>query len=162
MTPVRKYRKDYSPSAFQIPSTHLIFEIHDRYTLVKNRLHIERTDSTATTLTLDGVDLELISLEVAGTPITEYTLTSETLSIDWNYGESVTLDIVNKIYPEANTHLEGLYFASGLYCTQCEPEGFRRITYSIDRPDVMSRFHVRIEAENKYPVLLSNGNKISE
>lgn len=162
MSLIRKYRKDYSPSKFQIPSTRLSFEIYAGYTLVKSDLHIVRTDVTADVLELHGEGLELLSLKVGNIDITGYTLDEHTLTIPWIYGDTATITLTNKIYPETNTHLEGLYYASGMYCTQNEPEGFRRITYFIDRPDVMSRFRVRIEAEKKYPILLSNGNKIAE
>ena len=162
MTSLTQYRQDYRPSDFQIPEISLLFQIFDGYTLVTSRFRAVRTNFEATELILDGVELELRSCFLDGRKIDISTLkiTDSTLTLPWNGQESMEIEIGNTIYPEKNTHLEGLYYASGLYCTQNEPMGFRHITCFLDRPDVMSIFSVRIEASTQFPILLSNGNKI--
>ncbi len=159
--------KDYRPPAYLINSLDLIFDIYDDYTHVTNKIEVLRDQSTpnAAPLTLDGEDLELISLKVDGVNLTQdkYEVGSQQLRIDMPAGMRFLLEIKNKIYPSKNKSLEGLYEAAGeVLCTQCEAEGFRKITYHLDRPDVLSLYQVTITAnEFKYPVLLSNGNRIS-
>jgi aminopeptidase N len=121
-----------------------------------------RINPTSEVLSLHGQDLSLQSLKIDGNTISNHTIHEQGIDIPWTYGDGAIIEITVSICPEKNTHLEGLYFASRFYCTQNEPEGFRHITYTLDRPDVMSRFHVRIEADKTYPILLSNGNKIAE
>jgi aminopeptidase N len=121
-----------------------------------------RMNPTSEVLSLHGQDLSLQSLKIDGNRISNHTIHEQGIDIPWTYGDGAIIEITVSICPEKNTHLEGLYFASRFYCTQNEPEGFRHITYTLDRPDVMSRFHVRIEADTTYPILLSNGNKIAE
>jgi aminopeptidase N len=128
---------------------------------VESKLRITRTNPESKLLSLHGQDLTFRSLKIDGNTISNYTIREQGMDIPWTYGDEVVVEISVAICPEKNTHLEGLYFASGFYCTQNEPEGFRHITYTLDRPDVMSRFHVRIEADKIYPILLSNGNKIA-
>jgi aminopeptidase N len=159
---MRKYRKDYTPSDFQIPETSLVFQIFEWETIVQSRLKIMRINPTSEVLSLHGQDLSLQSLKIDGNTISNHTIHEQGIDIPWTYGDGAIIEITVSICPEKNTHLEGLYFASRFYCTQNEPEGFRHITYTLDRPDVMSRFHVRIEADTTYPILLSNGNKIAE
>ena len=115
----------------------------------------------ATELVLDGVDLELVSCEVNGkawphTKLTEQSLTLSQLPAHFE------LKIVTRLSPQTNTSLEGLYLSDGAYCTQCEAEGFRKITYFLDRPDVLTTYSVEIIAETKFSHLLSNGNKVAE
>ncbi len=113
---------------------------------------------------LFGENLELLAISVDGQGLDakEYRIDDTKLELE-NLPETFTLEIVTGIYPEKNTSLEGLYRSSGNYCTQCEPEGFRKITYHPDRPDVLTRFTTRIEADkNACPVLLSNGNLIAK
>ena len=111
-------------------------------------------------LHLDGENLSLITLAVDGKPLTdnEYGKTDTSLTVpgDTLPQDAFTWEAEVEINPEANTALEGLYMSNGMFCTQCEAEGFRKITYYPDRPDVMAPFEVRINSD--LPVLLSNGN----
>ena len=160
------YRKDYVPSAFLIEKTHLDFQLLDNKVTVSSRLSIVRNTassfSQAEDLILDGESLKLISVDLNQRRLSEeeYLLKKSKLIIK-QVPDRFELDVVVEIDPASNLSLEGLYLSDGSYCTQCEAEGFRRITYYLDRPDVMSSFTTRIEADkNKYPQLLSNGNKI--
>jgi aminopeptidase N len=164
--PIIKYRKDYSASPFLIKRTQLDFELDESGVLVHSKLTIESnplsTDSKDK-LTLDGVELELVEAKINGRLLSDkdYHLTSNHLVIPVNE-ESFELCTTVKIYPSKNTSLEGLYLSNRKYCTQCEAEGFRKITFYIDRPDIMSEFFVSICADkNQFPFLLSNGNLIS-
>ena len=115
-------------------------------------------------MVLNGSYLQLLSVKLDGVLLPEdrYALTDETLTLT-DLPDSFTLEIETQINPKANTRLSGLYWSKGLLCTQCEPEGFRAITYYMDHPDVMAPFTVTIHADRqKYPVLLSNGNLISD
>lgn len=154
------YLKDYSAPNFEILDTQLAFDIYDDYTLVSSNLTMKRTTQDNSELVLNGQDLELISVKVDGQVLeeTQYSTSDESLTITQLPNEFI-LEIQTKIKPHENTALEGLYKSSGMFCTQCEAEGFRRITYFLDRPDVMSVYTVSITADQtKYPVLLSNGN----
>ena len=154
------YLSDYQPPAYRIVSTELTFEIFDEHTMVINRMQIERRSATAGPLVLDGDALELLCVKIDDEkiPPEAYERSDSALTIA-DPGEKATVQVVTRIYPDANTELEGLYRSGGIYCTQCEPHGFRRITYFVDRPDNMSVFTVKVIAEKaKYPLLLSNGN----
>ena len=164
------YLKDYQKPDYLITSTHLEFYIDEDKTLVKSKLDIYRNPELALNnlslppLFLNGVDLALNSLRCDGRELgqSEYQLSEEGLNITVSKSE-FTLEIETLIKPRLNTALEGLYVSKGMYCTQCEAHGFRRITYYLDRPDVMSSFEVYIEADkNQYPVLLSNGNPLAK
>ena len=161
LTPKTIYLKEYTPAAYQVAHASLYFALFEEKTVVKSEVrYIKNPNSDGKDLTLNGQDQTLISVELDGKPFDGYTLTDEQLIIK-NAGEKFTLTITTEIDPASNTALEGLYKSQGNYCTQCEAEGFRRITYYQDRPDVLSTFSVRIEAEkSRYPVLLSNGNLI--
>ena len=158
------YLKDYTVPEFLIPSTDLHFDLSADDTLVNTRLNIQRNpecQKTLPELILMGEELTLESIAIDGKALTpeQYTLTDETLSIHKPKAAFV-LEISNRINPAKNTALSGLYESKTMLCTQCEAEGFRRITWFLDRPDVMSVFTVTIEADkNKYPILLSNGNR---
>lgn len=160
------YLKDYKPPVYQVETLNLKFELGDEFTLVTNTAHYQRdsSDFTNMLLALDGEDLELISVQLDGRSLQagqDYHLTAEGLQV-LNMPERGTLEIVTRIYPQKNTALEGLYQSSGNFCTQCEAQGFRKITYYQDRPDVMTLFTTEIIAERaKYPVLLSNGNLVA-
>ncbi len=157
-SPVVIARKDYQPCNWTIVKTDLVFELDLTQTLVHSTLHLQRLSSGP--LQLDGQDLALQSVSVDGQPLdsTHYTISDTHLQID-SLPDTCQLNIVTKINPTANTALEGLYCSSNNFTTQCEAEGFRKITYYLDRPDVLSVFSVRIVADqNAYPVLLSNGN----
>src|SRR5918992_544267 len=147
--------KDYTPPAFRVDSIELDVDIRESDALVKERLDIRRMAPGA--LVLDGDELELVSVSVNGQPV-QYELTAETLTIA-AVPDAFTLETVVRIVPQQNTKLEGLYATQNGFVTQCEAQGFRRITWFIDRPDVMARYTTTIHADRKkYPVLLSNGN----
>ncbi|MFC6980268.1 aminopeptidase N [Microbulbifer taiwanensis] len=162
--PSTVYLKDYRVPDYLVDSTHLHFELQPKATLVKSQLKIRRNPDAGEglpPLLLDGVELELLSVSIDGqlVPASRYRELPEGLSIPVDKPAFV-LEIHNRINPEDNTSLEGLYLSNGMYCTQCEAEGFRKITYYPDRPDVMSKFTTTIVAPRQYPVLLSNGNEI--
>src|SRR5690606_28870134 len=120
-------------------------------------------DESLPPLVLDGQQLELVDIELDGRQLSvvEYSLTDSHLQIQ-PAKHQFELSTTVRIEPESNTALEGLYKSSGMFCTQCEAEGFRKITYYLDRPDVMSKFTTTLSAEqHRYPVLLSNGNPIA-
>ncbi len=156
------YLKDYRPPAYLINRTELHFELHEDCALVSSRLHLMRDGSVAenTPLELHGQELELLSVAVDGCELTaaQYVVTADSLLIP-SVPEQCVVACRTRILPQDNTSLSGLYKSRSLFCTQCEAEGFRKITYYLDRPDVMSVFTVTVEAQReRYPVLLSNGN----
>ncbi|MAM35395.1 MAG: aminopeptidase N [Micavibrio sp.] len=156
--------KDYAPYPYNVGHCKLDFKIYDDKTIVKNRLELKRHSEDSQEIRLDGEHQKLLSVKVNGKTLGkgDYKLTDTGLIID-DQGVAVTLEIESEIDPASNTALEGLYKSGGNYCTQCEAEGFRRITYFPDRPDVMTTFTVRVEAnKDEYPVLLSNGNLVEE
>ncbi|WP_444932394.1 aminopeptidase N [Microbulbifer sp. SSSA002] len=158
------YLKDYQVPDYLVDTTKLHFELEPKATLVKSRLSIRRNPQAGAglpPLVLDGVELELLSVAVDGVPLSaeDYQVLPEGLSIPVSKAEFL-LEIQNRINPEDNTSLEGLYLSNDMYCTQCEAEGFRKITFYPDRPDVMSKFTTTIVAPMDHPVLLSNGNEI--
>lgn len=157
------YLKDYTVPEFLISHTDLHFELSAESTCVRSRLQIQRNPDCKKKnpdLVLMGEELSLISIAVNGHPLAsdQYTLTEETLTLHHPNSDFV-LEITNRINPSENTALSGLYQSKTMLCTQCEAEGFRRITWYLDRPDVMSIFSVTLVADkDQYPVLLSNGN----
>ena len=157
---------DYQPTAYLIETVDLVFELGAKDTRVKSRLGIRRNPAVAergAALHLDGEALELMSLALDGEPLgaNRYQLKPEGGLILADVPDAFTLDVETRIAPQSNTALSGLYVSGGNFCTQCEPEGFRRITYFIDRPDVMARYTTTITAEKgRYPVLLANGNPV--
>ncbi len=155
------YLKDYKKSAFSIKSVALVFELFEEYALVTNTMAFEKLDESEQDLRLDTRDLELLELWLNDLKLSEprFEVSEESLSI-FNVPAAFSIKIINKIYPQNNTELEGLYKSGNIFCTQNEPEGFRSITPYLDRPDVMSVFTTTIIADKaKYPVLLGNGNK---
>ena len=155
------YLKDYKKPVFKIKDVDLLFELQEEYTIVTNVMSIVKLDDNSKDIELDSIDLELIELWINDLKLkdTRYVYENEKLKI-FNVPKEFTLKIKNKIYPHANTELEGLYKSGSIFCTQNEPEGFRRITPYLDRPDVMAVFTTTVVAEqDKYPILLSNGNK---
>lgn len=153
---------EYTPPAYLIDEIALVFSLEPDATIVAARSHVRRSGDATVPLVLNGERLELQSIAIDGAPLTtdKYRLEPGKLIID-EPPPSFRLDIVTRISPAGNTHLEGLYMSGGRFCTQCEAEGFRAITYYLDRPDVLARFAVRIEANRaEYPTLLSNGNLI--
>lgn len=164
--PTAIYRKDYKAPEFDINSVHLDFTVvSEEEVMVVNTMVVQRLEKNSSSpLLLDGENMELLGLNLDGHAVSKeaYKMDAEGLTL-LNLPNSCKLVITTKINPKANTLLSGLYFADGLFCTQCESSGFRRITYFMDHPDVLSHFTVRIQADRKkYPVLLSNGNCIAQ
>ncbi len=164
LAPQTKYLKDYTPSAFAIQKTALWFELGECLTTVKSRLEIERQGAADAPLVLDGEDMRLVELSIDGTSLMtdQFSISDHNLTIDV-VPDRFVLEIEVEINPGANKSLSGLYASHGNYCTQCESHGFRRITYFLDRPDVMSVFTTTITADvASFPHLLSNGNCIDQ
>ena len=151
------YLKDYQKPAFLVESIHLDIQVYDDHTIVDSTLVMKR--QAAGELVLLGRDLELQSIQMNGQLLNagQYQLDSEQLVIT-DAPDQVIVQTKVIIHPESNTQLEGLYKAGDLFVTQNEPEGFRKITFYPDRPDVLAEFTTRVEADKKYPVLLANGN----
>ena len=158
--------RDYRVPDYLIDETQLVFELHEDHTLVSSRLRMRRNPAAGAgraPLVLDGKQLQLIELKVDGNTLQApaYEVDDEHLTVP-SVPAQFVLECRTLIKPQDNTSLEGLYKSRVMFCTQCEAEGFRKITYYLDRPDVLSSFTTRIEAErDKYPVLLSNGNLIA-
>lgn len=158
--PQTKYLKDYTKPDFSIGHIDLTFDLQDGLTTVRAATKFKRENTACKDLTLDGQELDLKSVKMDGESLSDnqYKVDEDTLTV-FDVPDTFTLGIETAIKPEENTALEGLYKSGGNYCTQCESEGFRKITYYLDRPDVMTTFTTRIEADKKkYPILLSNGN----
>jgi aminopeptidase N len=162
-----KLLKDYAPPDFLIEEVELDFALEPKATRVAAKLSLRPNPKVAThrrPLVLDGEGLALQSLALDGKRLApeDYQLKETSLTIQSTPARPFTLKIVTLCDPDANTALSGLYRSRGTYCTQCEPEGFRRITFFLDRPDVLAVYTVRIEADRATtPVLLSNGNPIA-
>ncbi|MBT8436901.1 MAG: aminopeptidase N, partial [Gammaproteobacteria bacterium] len=160
---LRKHLKDYQPPAYEITKTRLVFHLDEHRTRVISSLQMRRTSHhNVAELVLDGVELKLVELSVDGNSLSaeDYRLEAETLTIK-SVPDQFEFSCEVEIDAAANTRLEGLYLSNGNFCTQCEAEGFRYITYYLDRPDVMSVFSTEIHAHKaSYPVLLSNGNRV--
>ena len=160
-TTEEKFLKDYTQPDYTIEKVQLHFELFEEKTIVTNTMDIVRKNSDATSLVLDTQELELLSIKLNDKELTkeEYSIEEESVTV-FDTPASFELTIENIIYPHKNTELEGLYKSGDIFCTQCEPEGFRRITPYLDRPDVMAVFTTTVVADKeKYPILLSNGNK---
>jgi aminopeptidase N len=159
------YLKDYTVPEYLISHIDLDIDLHLTVTIVKSQLRLSRNPASTSknnSLVLVGEHMQLKSIMLNANPLTsdQYSCDAKTLTIN-NVPSDFVLDLTTEIKPQDNTSLSGLYKSSSMYCTQCEAEGFRRITYYLDRPDVMAQFCVTIHADKKaYPVLLSNGNLI--
>ncbi len=157
--------KDYKAPEYLIDETHLTFELFEDHTLVHAQLIMRRNPvhgGGLPALVLDGQQLELVRAALDDEPLQagDYQIDAGSLTVQPRAAQ-FTLDTTVKIHPETNTALEGLYKSGKMFCTQCEAEGFRKITYYLDRPDVMSIFTTTVIAEqHRYPVLLSNGNPV--
>ena len=150
--------KDYTPPAFRVDSVELDVDIKDDHALVRAKLQVRR--DLPGPLVLDGDELELVSISIDGKPVA-HQLTAETLTVQ-SVPDAFRVETVTRIVPQKNTKLEGLYATKNGYVTQCEAQGFRRITWFPDRPDVMARYTTTLRADaKKYPVLLSNGNLVA-
>ncbi|WP_417614389.1 aminopeptidase N [Oceanisphaera sp.] len=160
--PQVQYREDYQPPHYWIDTLDLDIQLHDHATEVVAISRVQRNGEHDEPLVLDGEQLELLQVAVNGVDITQYQQTDNSLILS-QLPESFVLTIKTLIDPAANTALEGLYKSGSAFCTQCEAQGFRRITYYLDRPDVLARFSTRITADAEdYPYLLSNGNRIDQ
>ncbi|WP_028112764.1 aminopeptidase N [Ferrimonas kyonanensis] len=160
--PTARHRLDYAPSDFTIDTLKLDVRLDDHLTRIVASSRVRRQNDAATTLVLTGESMKLLSVSIDGQPLPQsgYQLQDDQLSIAADLAE-FELVIETEIDPANNTALEGLYKSQGVFCTQCEAEGFRRITYFLDRPDVLARYTTRIEAPKAdYPYLLGNGNKV--
>lgn len=162
-TPKTIRLRDYKAPDFIVETVDLLFDLKEIGTRVTSTLTLRRNPKAdpQADLHLDGESLTLVSLKIGGSPVDErnMVLTDESLHLRNLPQRSFQLEIVTDINPAANTALEGLYLSSGMFCTQCEAQGFRKITYFPDRPDVMAIYTTTLVADkNSYPVLLSNGN----
>lgn len=161
-TPTEIFLKDYKKPDFTVLSVDMTVRIFNGYTLVETVLDLQKDNPETIDLSLDAVELEIEEVLIDETPRKEgmYDHDGRNLTV-FGVPETFKLRTVVKIKPEENTALEGLYKSESIYCTQCEAEGFRKITPYFDRPDVLSKFTVRIEADKATsPILLSNGNEI--
>ncbi|WP_086984367.1 aminopeptidase N [Vibrio aphrogenes] len=159
--PQAKYRKDYMAPEFTITDIDLIFDLYDEDSkITATSKVIKKGDSS--TLTLDGEHMQLAGITINGVEWSAYEVTQTQLHIH-DLPDEFELCIVTQVNPSTNTALEGLYKSGGAFCTQCEAEGFRRITYFLDRPDVLAKYTTTVIADKKEnPFLLSNGNRIAE
>jgi aminopeptidase N len=154
-------REDYRPPDWLVPGIELEFDLGAERTRVRARLCVARNGAHGRPLRLDAQGLKLLELKVDG-EAAEHSLEGEVLTVALG-GDSAVVETLVEIEPRSNTQLMGLYESGGILCTQCEAEGFRRITPFPDRPDVLSRYRVRMIADKTaYPVLLSNGNRVGE
>ncbi len=169
------YLKDYQPPVYLIQSTYLVFELdylkdvapEDNYVRVSNKMEIYKNPQrheAADELRLHGDYFELLELYLDGKALSrEHYQKDEDGLLLKHVPQRFTLEVVSRLQAQKNTALEGLYQSNATYCTQCEAEGFRRFTYYLDQPDVMSVFTTKIIADHKrYPVMLSNGNLIEQ
>ena len=164
-TPQTIYRKNYTPPSYLVDTVEMGFDLDPDATRVATRMVMRRNaHAQSKSLVLFGEGLELVQLRMNGKALTKraYTLSHGTLEI-FNAPDKVTLEIETLMRPNQNTSLMGLYVSNGNFFTQCEAEGFRKITFFPDRPDVMAKYKVMLRADkDKYPVLLSNGNLVEE
>ncbi len=167
-TPPTTFLKDYTPFSHRIDRIELDIALRPEETRIRSRLLVAPNPKAASQgrqLVLNGEHITLISLSVDGRRLGtgDYEIGEDRLIFNELPSQPFELAIENSCSPKANTQLSGLYLSNGIYCTQCEAEGFRRITYYPDRPDVLSRFRVRLEAEREAaPVLLANGNPVAQ
>lgn len=170
----RIYLKDYQPPSFSVENLHLSFNLHETQTVVTQTANYKKI-ANVDSLFLDGAHLKLLSLKLNGLELQfekNYLFHGELQKNSYNFlvngqleiknvPQEFELTIVTEINPEQNLSFDGLYQSKGIFCTQCEAQGFRKITFFMDRPDVMTKYSVDIEAdEKKYPILLSNGDRL--
>ncbi|GAB4857401.1 Puromycin-sensitive aminopeptidase [Ancistrocladus abbreviatus] len=164
--PKEIFLKDYKKPDYYLDTVDLKFLLDEEKTIVFSKIVVfPRVEGSSSPLVLNGQDLKLISIKANGVDLKdgEFKLDSRHLTLPSLPSGTFTLEVVTEIYPQKNTSLEGLYKTTGTFCTQCEAEGFRKITFYQDRPDIMAKYTVRIEADkSRYPVLLSNGNLIDQ
>ncbi|KAM6551825.1 hypothetical protein CsatB_001633 [Cannabis sativa] len=164
--PKEIFLKDYKKPDYYFDTVDLKFTLGEEKTIVSSKITVlPRVEGSSSPLVLDGQDLKLLSVKINGKELKEdeYQVDSRHLTLRSLPSGAFTLEIVTEIYPQKNTSLEGLYKSSGNFCTQCEAEGFRKITFYQDRPDIMAKYTCYIEADKTlYPVLLSNGNLVDQ
>lgn len=161
-TPPTIFRKDYRPPDWLIPDVRLRFDLDLSQTLVRNEMQVRRSGDHGQPLRLEGDGLEPAEVLVDGAAFNDWTMQDGALLLTLP-GDAHQISITTRITPDTNTQLMGLYASGGMLCTQCEAEGFRRITFFPDRPDVLSRYTVEMRADReRFPVLLSNGNLLRE
>ncbi len=159
-TPVITKLSDYSPPDFEIKNLDLNFNLEPKKTIVRSVLLVSRKNPAAKSMHLDGEDIVLLNIKINGESLNKsaYSLSESKLTLK-NVPDEFSLQVTTEVNPAANTRLMGLYVSGGRFCTQCEAQGFRRITFFPDRPDVLTTYKVRIEADKTaYPTLLANGN----
>lgn len=165
-TPKEIFLKDYKLPDYYFDKVDLKFELGEEKTIVSSKIAVSpRVDGSSSPLVLNGEDMKLLSIKVNCKELKgeDFYLDSRHLTLLSPPSGKFTLEIVSETYPHKNTSLEGLYKSSGNFCTQCEAEGFRKITFYQDRPDIMAVYTCRIEADKSlYPVLLSNGNLVEQ
>ena len=160
-TPAPIRLTDYRPPAFLVDEVHLDFDLQPEATRVKARLTLRRNGEAGVPLRLDGERLKTLSLAIDGRVLEPGAFTADDHSLTIpDVPDAFVLETEVEINPAANKALEGLYMSGGRFCTQCEAEGFRTITWYPDRPDVLARFTVRMTADDAWPRLLSNGNLV--
>lgn len=159
-----KYRKDYKPADFTITDIFLNFQLDPQQTFVTATSQLQRLNPVANQLRLDGHSFKLVSVKINQQAFSAYQQDNDSLTLDLSQIEAdrFELEIETVLVPAENSSLQGLYQSDQSLCTQCEAEGFRQITYMLDRPDILARYTTRIEADkSQYPYLLSNGNKVA-
>jgi aminopeptidase N len=158
-----KYLKDYKAPDFAVDNINLTIELNEDSAIVTNNMQVTRINSDKKLpLILDGNNQELITVEIDGNNLdkSQYILTENNLTIPTYEKEKFAVTVISKNIPQNNTSLAGLYQSGDIFLTQCEPNGFSRITYFLDRPDIMTIYTTKLIADKKYPVLLSNGDQI--
>jgi aminopeptidase N len=161
--PTLVQRKDYKSPPWLVPEVALDFALDLETTRVRSRLTVEKNPAGdgAATIRLNGDGIQVTSLSLDGRMFNSWAMDGDDLLIDLP-GDRHTIEIETRIHPAANSQLSGLYASNGMLCTQCEAEGFRRITFFPDRPDVLGKYKVRLAADKaKFPVLLANGNEVA-
>lgn len=160
--PQVQYREDYQPPHYWIDTLDLDIQLDETATEVVAISRVRRNGEHSEPLVLDGEQLELLAVSVNGVATEQYQLADGCLILP-QVPQEFVLTLKTRINPTANSALEGLYRSGSAFCTQCEAQGFRRITYYLDRPDVLARFSTRITADaQRYPFLLSNGNRVGQ
>lgn len=149
------FRKDYQQPNYWVKSVSLGFLIEPTFTMVRSKIQFNHNTTKQNRLVLNGVDIDLMKISIDGRVLdkSDYVIDDESLTID-NTPENFVLQVENKIYPSKNTALEGLYQSGDFFLTQCEAEGFRKITYYPDRPDVMAPFEVTLIANKVQGIVL--------
>ncbi|MGQ2928860.1 MAG: aminopeptidase N, partial [Sphingopyxis sp.] len=161
--PVTIHRGDYRPPEWQVPDVALDFALGIDETKVSAGLSVERRADTPVPLTLRGDAITPVEVRVDGAVWNDWRMQGSDLIVDLGDRIAATVEVDTVIDPSANTNLMGLFASNGMLCTQCEAEGFRRITFHPDRPDVMSRYRVRMAGDKTaFPILLSNGNCVEQ